>query len=113
VEVEDVVVLTRGYLDSTFRAAYEDDLVRMETATTGDKLFLNAPYQINYTSAAIFDGGVSSTMPTPDELNAVLQSAFTGDSALSYIALLQELGPDNIFCTCLFWLLTWKLMVNP
>jgi hypothetical protein len=98
VEVEDVVILTRGYLESTFRSAYENDLVRMETSTTGDKLYLNAPYQINYTSSAVFAAGPAT--PTPAELETLLQSAFSGDSAQSYIALLQELGPDNIFCTC-------------
>jgi hypothetical protein len=106
VEVEDVVVLTRGYLDSTFRSAYEDALVRLDTAAAGDKLFLNAPYQINYTSSAIFNAGAAT--PTTAELDALLQSAFSGDSAQSYIALLQELGPDNIFCKCLLSLLSLK-----
>jgi hypothetical protein len=95
VEVEDVVVLTRGYVDSVFRSAY-NTLVRMDTASIGDKLFLNAPYQINYTSSAVF--GLGTSTPSVQELDVTLENAFTGENAEIYISLLQELGPDNIFC---------------
>jgi hypothetical protein len=40
-------------------------------------------------------------------LDSVLDNAFTGENAQTYISLLQELGPDNIFCKFVFakWLL--------
>jgi hypothetical protein len=61
-----------------------------------DRLMLNAPYEIVYNSTIDFEPGTA--VPSLDELNSQLQTAFTGDTKALYLSMLVELGPDNIFC---------------
>jgi hypothetical protein len=95
-EVDGAVNATQQFLSALFQGLYPN-MVGFETAKVSDRLMLNAPYEIVYNSTIDFQPG--TTVPSVDELNAQLQTAFTGSDKASYLSLLAELGPNNIFCT--------------
>jgi hypothetical protein len=95
-EVDGVVNVTQQFLSSLFQTLYPT-MAGFETVKVSDKLQLNAPYEIVYNSTVVFQAG--STLPSLEELNSQLQTAFTGETKTEYLSLLANLGPDNIFCT--------------
>jgi hypothetical protein len=93
-EVDGVVNATQQFLSGLFQGLYSN-MIGFETTKVSDRLMLNAPYEIVYNSTIDFAPGTA--VPSLDELNSQLQTAFTGDAKASYLTLLAELGPENIF----------------
>jgi hypothetical protein len=103
-EVDEVVAVTRMYLAEYFEIRYMD-ITEFVTNMTGTSFVLQQPFVINYTSVAVFnsvvndDDSVDVVLPPVEELDIVLIAAFTTTNLASYIKLLQNLPPDNIFHT--------------
>lgn len=93
-EVDQVVTTTADFLTSYM----ESNLVGLSsfvTSSTSNHFRFGQPYEIDYFSEASFSSG---TVPTQAELDALLQTAFSGTNLVDYIGLLQNL-PNNIFNT--------------
>jgi hypothetical protein len=105
-EVDEVVVLTRMYLAKYFEIRYTN-IMEFLTNSTGTAFTLLQPFNINYTSAAVFstrqgktnNDKVSLVVPPDEELDIVLIAAFTGQNLATYISQLNDLPPENIFRT--------------
>jgi hypothetical protein len=95
-EVDGVLNVTQQFLSSHFRTLYPIT-VGVDTIRVEDRLVLNAPYEVVYSSDIAFPSG--SSAPSFEELNSNLQTAFTGVSKADYLSRLSDLGPDNTFCT--------------
>jgi hypothetical protein len=98
-ELVAVVELTRLYLDSYFKDEFQEDGDLLEILT----IFLNTafdfgePIPVEYESSAVFDPESSISIPTVEDLDAVLISAFEGSNLDGYLGMLQALPPQNLF----------------
>lgn len=99
-EVDGVVNVTKQYLSSTFDFLFPSMTV-FETNKIADRLMLNAPYEIEYRSTIRVRLEVGSALPSLDELNSELQTAFTLSKGAYLTLLMGELDQDNLFSKCL------------
>jgi hypothetical protein len=101
-EYLEVVELTRVYLEGFFVERYQDStteiLIEFLTLFTGSEFDFGQPIVIFYTSSAIFDP-LSSSIPSVDDLDAELASAFAGENLNGYVSMLQALPTSNVFST--------------
>jgi hypothetical protein len=99
-EVTDVVVVTQMYLADFFETSLPD-IMEFRTNATGNAFVLLQPFLLNYTSTAIFEitSKSAGAVPPVAELDLLLNSAFVGQNLGTYIGLLQDLPPENIFRT--------------
>jgi len=96
-DIDEVETLTAAYLISYVNARYSQ-LTAFETEVTGDRFILLMPYEMNYTSTAVFPS-FATDIPTAAELDLVVMSAFEGNNQGVYIDLLSRLPSTNIFST--------------
>jgi len=106
-EVAEVEELTAAYLDE-FVATKFANLLQVETTSGGSFFQLAQPFEMNYTSTAIFDEhAAEDKIPTSAELDLVLMMAFDGKQEAAYVDLLQQRLPrSNILQT------TTKVLFN-
>ena len=91
--------LTQVHLNNIFRDQFSS-LQSLDTISTGDRwISINVPYQIDYESTAVFRAGTpSSDIPSTIEMEIMLAASFQGDNNDSYIASLDALSDENVFC---------------
>lgn len=94
-EVEAVTTITSSYLSSFFAPRFPE-LITLETENIDSRFVLMQPYEMNFTSSAIFPEDAMSIPPVA-ELDLVLMSAFTGNNQNVYIDLLSRLPASNVF----------------
>jgi hypothetical protein len=99
-EVTQVVVVTQMYLADFFETSLPD-IMEFRTNATGSAFALLQPFLLNYSSTAIFEttSKRATAVPPVEELDLLLKSAFVGQNLASYIGLLQDLPPENVFRT--------------
>lgn len=97
-----MVELTRVYLEDFFDQIYQESTTAMLseflTLFTGSEFDFGQPIVIYYTSSAVFDR-MSSTVPSMEDLDAELASAFEGENLNGYVSMLQALPTSNVFST--------------
>jgi len=96
-EVDDVVTLTAGYLESYFVPRFPE-MTTLETTLMGKQNPLLLPFEMNLTSTAVFPRD-ATTLPAVAELDLVLMSAFSGTNLDVYVDILTRLPPGNVFST--------------
>jgi hypothetical protein len=103
-DYEELGLLTNEYLDTYYERVFdENDEVVFQEATTvivGTEFRLGLPVQVNYNSSILFDTAASTFIPSQSDLDAILQSAFSGSNNATYLAVIQTgLQVTNIFST--------------
>jgi hypothetical protein len=96
-EFETVGDLTKAFINNYFGTIYPTTLLSAETVLVDGNFNFGAPVDMLYNTTLMFSPG--SEFPPEDQLNTELEAAFTGDSMASYLAIIQELPPSNIFET--------------
>lgn len=86
--------VTQVYLNEYFKDNV-DSIKSVTTNVQGNRLVLGSPYQIDYSLKAVVDETESDI---EEELETFLALAFEGENKDNYVAILQDLGLDNIFC---------------
>jgi hypothetical protein len=93
---------TENYLNSNFVSIFsgtETTFVISTTNITGSEFRLGQPVRVDYNTTVTF-GFQSSTVPTLDELNALLAGTFEGTNGEAYAAAVSTgLDTSNIFST--------------
>lgn len=98
----EVVELTRVYLEGFFIDIYGDSstetLSEFLTLFTGSEFDFGQPIAIFYSSSAVFDA-TSSSVPSVEDLDENLASAFQGENLNGYVSMMQALPTSNVFST--------------
>lgn len=96
-DTDEVETLTTAYLASFVMARYSE-LTDLETVVSGERFVLLMPFEMNYTSTAVFPF-LATEIPTAAELDLEVMSAFEGNNQDVYLDLLAKLPDTNIFST--------------
>jgi hypothetical protein len=98
-ELLEVVELTRLYLEGYFKDEFEDDgdLLEFLTIFLDTAFDFGEPIPVEYESSAVFDPESTSSLPTVQDLDALLRTAFEGENVEGYIGMLQALPSINLF----------------
>jgi hypothetical protein len=114
-ELLEVVEVTRIYLDGYFKDEFQEegDLQELLTIFLNTAFDFGEPIPIVYESSAVFDPESSTPVPTIEDLDAVLISAFEGSNVEGYLGMLQALPTQNLFSTTVDVELTEPSIDNP
>jgi hypothetical protein len=100
-EYVSVANLTANYLNEYFRANFQEtslvDFVIADTMMTDNNFQFGQPVEIDYRTQLTFAS--ASFIPSTEEFDELLASAFRDDNLAIYISLLNSLPISNIFQT--------------
>ena len=96
-DTDEVEGLTAAYLASFVMARFSE-LTELESVVTGERFVVLLPFEMNYTSTAVFPS-LATDIPTAAELDLEVMSAFEGNNLDVYLDLLSKLPDSNIFST--------------
>ena len=94
-DTDEVETLTAAYLLNLVMVRFTE-LEALETVVTGERFVLLMPFEMNYTSTAVFPSSATG-IPTAAELDLIIMTAFEGSNQDVYLDLLSRLPDANIF----------------